>query len=207
MPTFRRDSTLPLLLLSLGLALSTISVVLPPVVANNWYGTTGNGSPSSCSGGNRADANPHSVYFARYNSEIFYSVNVAMREIANETAVAPQVSSSQNSSTDIIVIGRHYDDYCGRDWAASGTSGGTFGLTTCNGANPSGRCGQHETRYNLNAMDDLGVAFDNWLVTHEQGHALGLKHRNSELGAMTGLSSGVYEFTSHDKAHVNGAAW
>lgn len=81
-------------------------------------------------------------------------------------------------------------------------------MTTCNGANqPSGRCGQHEVRLNINATERRGYSFDMWLVAHEHGHAIGLKHRNDAIGVMTYANTGSWQFTQHDKDHINGASW
>ncbi|KAA1417017.1 hypothetical protein F0U44_17720 [Nocardioides humilatus] len=191
----------------LGATLVVPGTWAAPADANNWFGATGFGYMSSCGSNNRADANPHTIYFESYSYDTFYSTNYVMADVIQPTDVDPQLVTDRTSATDVIIISKHYVDYCNKDWASSGTSGGVLGLTTCNGANASGRCGQHEVRYNLNAVDDLGSRFADWLAAHENGHAIGLAHRDTELGAMTSTPSGQDDYTSHDKAHINAAAW
>lgn len=156
--------------------------------------------------GNRADANPHTIFLPSTTSDIYSAHIDVIKQVIAPTAVNPEIASSQDGATDVIVISRRYLDYCAVPWEQPDGSGTVAGLTTCNGANePSGRCGQHEVRLNINSTERRG--FDLWLVAHEHGHAIGLRHRNSEIGVMTYANSGSWQFTSHDKNHINTAGW
>ncbi|MFS3129273.1 matrixin family metalloprotease [Nocardioides sp. Bht2] len=134
---------------------------------------------------------------------------IALRDAISppHTVIQPQIVSSKNSDTDVLLIANHYSTYCQKPWAQSLGAGGFYGLTTCNGSNASGRCSQHEVRLNKHGTDSGGSGLNLYLIVHEMGHAIGLDHRNAEVGVMTSNNTGKYKFTSHDKAHVNGASW
>lgn len=110
-------------------------------------------------------------------------------------------------STDVVVRDRYYEDYCGLDWASSSTSSGVIGFTTCNHITSGLSCGSGDVRYNNNWTVDVSTTPRRGLACHENGHAVGLKHRapsSGELGCMTPGPSGEADFTSHDIAHING---
>lgn len=103
------------------LVVGLLSVVLEaaPANATNWWGATSAGYPSSCGSGNRADANPHTIYLSSYTSDIYSAHIDVIGDVISPTAVNPKVVTSRDDATDVIVISRRYVDYCDYAWEQS----------------------------------------------------------------------------------------
>jgi hypothetical protein len=180
-----------------------------PAQATNWFGNTG--AYGSCGNGNQADGNPLTFYY----SDLTFHMETAMEAVRVDQVGPTHVTTSSPSSsltvyTDVVAFDANYVDYCNQDWATSSTDQGVVGYTTCHAPSPSDKCEQHSVRFNNRVTSDTGTLFHKFLACHETGHALGLQHRtpaSGELGCMpTGGSTGEWDYTDHDIAHIN-AAW
>lgn len=191
------------------LACLTFIIALLPLQtaeATNWFGPTG--KYGRCDGGNRADNATHDFYYSELTSKVAAATTWVRENEIDPTDMTTSRVSSYNNYTDVLMIDQYYDDYCGIDWVRSRLDGGTVGLTTCNAITSIDRCEQSDVRISNRYTEDDATATQirGW-VCHENGHAIGLKHRDPETNSFGCMSTppAAPGFTSHDLVHINAA--
>lgn len=167
--------------------------------ATNWFGRSGY---TGCNGGNQADNNNHSSFRSNLTSALSVNMNWAdTNVISGYTNINFSYPSAVDSFTDLVSYDQDYTTYCGFAWHGSG--GGTVGLTQCISLSPSNACEQHHNRYDISYTSTASDLNIRKLVVHEEGHSLGLKHRDAETGPMKTIfpPDGLY-YNAHDRAHI-----
>jgi hypothetical protein len=77
------------------------------------------------------------------------------------------------------------------------------GGTACYTVTANGRCNQQVVRISTFYFDGHGDPGDRWVVCHEVGHAIGLRHRNVAGRMRDGVDGSDRVYTPHDLGHIN----
>lgn len=181
----------------------TITAASDKANATNYSGTTGE---MGCSSFNEADNATHTYRYVDIEQSTLDSTVWARANVLDPTDVNTQYDNFLDSLTDVVVRDQQYDTYCGYTWYnPSIGQGGTIGLAVCDSVVSPGanwKCEQHTVRINLWYTASAGLFDRRSLACHENGHTLGLKHRDG--GCMkTDAPHDTTNFATHDRDHVN----
>lgn len=190
--------------LSFGLVVALIWLVpLSVARATNFSGITG---ATGCTALNQADNASHSYQYIDLSSYMDSATDYARANAIDPTDVNTVIDGTPDALTDVLVRDRYYDDYCGYNWWTA-SAGGVIGLATCDSLSPTSRCEQHTVRYSNVWGDGASTSHRRWLSCHENGHSLGLTHRDAFDSCMTPspLPTIVVLYSGHDIAHLNAA--
>ncbi|NUT35544.1 MAG: hypothetical protein HOV79_21030 [Hamadaea sp.] len=185
-------------------AMSAMTIVLLgpalPANATNYSGTTGD---TGCTGLNEADNGSHYFHYVDLSDHMTNATDWARTNNINPTDVNTYYDSTLDNLTDVVVRDQHYVDYCGKDWMQVPGDGGVVGAAFCDRLNSADECEQHTVRYNLNFTGGTSTDNRRGLACHEQGHALGLAHRDGSCMEQ-GYPKPTLNYSSHDRDHLNG---
>lgn len=167
--------------------------------ASNWgFSSTGTGCiPDDAT---LADSKNHLYWYELLGSQMTTAQNAANATL--NTSVSTVFDSSNNYYTDVVVYDQNYTTFCDYDWDAT-CDDNLWGLTTCVWLNAVGRCERHEVRYDTSDTAGFSSTQREGLACHENGHSVGLEHRNSESGCMYAFNLYLRTFTSHDRSHMS----
>jgi hypothetical protein len=189
----------------------SVGLVFAPVAnAGNWFGNSGY-SAVCATWGNMTDNKD--VYFSYIDpsADLSQATNWVRSNLLNPTSLDTFYVSDPTDATDVIMRDRYYTDWCedtlGVQWTTNGVTG-LMGFAACYRTTGGGRCDQQVVRISNHWFDNRGDAGDRWLVCHEVGHAIGLRHRDTGQGCMLNTGEvGSREYTDHDRSqHIN-ASW
>jgi hypothetical protein len=77
---------------------------------------------------------------------------------------------------------------------------------TTSGSHPNMSCFGQDMHFNLSRTEFYDTQAERrFVVCHELGHTMGLKHRQSESGCMQQGNLTINQYTPHDIAHLNAA--
>lgn len=190
---------------TLLLIVATLMTISAPANAN-WWGITH--YYDTCGAwGNITDDKNVSFHYADASAELRAATNVVRTELLDPTDLNTSYDQVQNVNTDVVMVDRYYTDWCEDSMQAQWTTDGVFGirgLTACYSTISIGRCNQAVVRISNTHLDVHNGAGDRFLVCHEVGHAVGLRHRSAVNGCMrqnVDISDRVY--TPHDSGHIN----
>jgi len=171
--------------------------------ATNFSGITG---ATGCTALNQADNASHSYQYIDLSSYMDSATDYARANAIDPTDVNTVIDGTPDALTDVLVRDRYYDDYCGYNWWTA-SAGGVIGLATCDSLSPTSRCEPHTVRYSNVWGDGASTSHRRWLSCHENGHSLGLTHRDAFDSCMTPspLPTIVVLYSGHDIAHLNAA--
>lgn len=187
-------------LLALLLLVTILAAV--PAGATNWYGVT---ARTGCDSPNQAENREHTFIYESLAAETanamgWVRVHRMNPTVVNTVLLAP---SDYNTSVDVIVRDRFYDDYCGYYWYRPGRINTIIGLVTCDYRRVYGACDQHSLRVTNYYMDPVGDAERRSLMCHEGGHTLGLGHRlGGSCVSQNAITTNTY--SAHDIGHLAG---
>ncbi len=146
-----------------------------------------------------ADGGTHYFHYVSLNSAVQDAVVWSRTYNYNPTDANTAYDSTLDSATDVVVRNQDYTTYCGYSWHSSG---GTWGLTTCNSLSGF-KCEQHTVRFDLSYFNVVSRSAERGLACHEIGHSLGLEHRDTETGCMERYGTYPTYLTTHDESHLN----
>lgn len=130
---------------------------------------------------NLADNSDHTFAFDNVTDEMKNATNWVRTEILNPTVLFTSVVQ-ETSNTHVVTYDRQYTGFCGYDWWEPSSHNGIIGIATCASLTGTGICQRHEIRYNTAWTNLVSVSSRRALACHENGHAVGIKHR--EAGCM-----------------------
>lgn len=162
---------------------------------------------TGCDDLNQADNKTHNFEYIDLNSDNTAATEWVRKNVIDPTIINTSIDATPDALTDVNVLDRYYIDYCGYNWYTS-NSGGVIGSTKCDLLSPTNRCDRHSVRYTNNWTDIASTTGRRWLACHENGHALGLKHRNENAdGCMSpsyvNASTSTVAFSLHDQGHLS----
>lgn len=183
------------------LMLVALAIGSPSALATNFSGASGG---TGCSANNMQDNSTMSYFRSSLTTGMYNAVAYTLNNqvIPTDIALAAEQGSA-DGNTDVVYFDDDYSNYCNLDWHGSG--GGVLGLAECVSLSGS-KCQRFDVRFDTSWTDsqtdnDLRV-----LSCHETGHTLGLLHRDNsgtENGCMPATFQSLFNYSSHDVAHVN----
>lgn len=201
--------------IALCVGIVAISAFLVAPASANWFGPTGVARSVNevykCGGGNITDDKDVSFYYDPVTPADVRGVSNWVRtDLLNPTALDTSLQSTPNNDTDVYLIAQNYTDWCeaelGIQWTTNGTTG-LHGVTNCEVKDSSTpRCAKANVRLSTLFFGAHDAPGDRWLVCHEVGHAIGLRHRQLSSSCMATCSTHPPFYTTHDIAHFN-ANW
>ncbi|MDX2342331.1 MAG: hypothetical protein QNL12_00650, partial [Acidimicrobiia bacterium] len=165
------------MLLVAGALLVALVVVqltaVPPVAANNWYGSTGN---TGC-GGNMQDSTTMTYYRESLGTSWYNAVAYAINNAVIPTDVLMAAESTSHGSTvDVVLQDANYTGtWCGYTWHSGGS---LIGYTNCQSLTGSD-CNHFHIYSDTSWMTSQTTTRLRNHACHELGHSLGLIHPTS----------------------------
>lgn len=189
---------------ALVLSIGSMLLAATPASATNFSGITG---LTGCDDLNQADNATHTFNYISLGADNTAATDWVRSNVINPTVINTSIDSTPDELTDVNVIDKRYVDYCGYNWYTP-SGGGVIGAAKCDLLSPTNRCDRHTVRYTNTWTDTASTTGRRWLACHENGHALGLKHRNENAdGCMSpsyvNAATSTVAYSLHDKAHLS----
>jgi hypothetical protein len=182
--------------------------------AANWKGPQGaggggGGGAGACLHGTITQDKTVSFFNVDPSSDLSNASSYVRNTTLSGTALTRTYASNQTTTVDILLGDQYYDSFCEATLGVQWTTDGVYGLrgmTSCDYLDGN-RCDQGVVRVSNYFFDAHGNAGDRWIVCHEVGHAIGLKHRDAAAGCMyNSADTSTVGYTTHDKDHFS-ANW
>jgi hypothetical protein len=199
-------------LVALGVLAIALFAAPVPAQASNWAGATG---LTGCGALNKTENSATAVSFPSVSSAVRTAATSANTYITSASDVAMSTTTS-TVYDDIRVFDAYYLQLCGLptaygNYTANGVWAGVIGMANCMAAHSSSSsfypaCDRHYVYIDQSVNEELTAAKRKYLLVHEFGHALGLKHRTTTASVMyedPTVSAATYD--SHDIGHLNAA--
>lgn len=199
------------ILLSCVLQVVWVAYVISPSEAN-WFAPSGRARSVNevyaCGGGNITDDKDVSFAFDPDHmiDETRNAVNWTRNNLLEGpgTGLTTNVVANPGAHIDVYVIARAYTDWCEDVLGVQWTTDGIYGLLALQNcetkSTDNARCDKANTRFSTLFFGAWAATSERWLVCHEVGHAIGLKHRNVG-GCMENCGVSSPEYKSHDVNH------
>ena len=204
------------LIVAMGLIAAMGLIITGPSAHANWFGPTGQARSVDydrykCAAHNITDNKNVSFGAAEGNRpDADQAMTWVRNNLLNPTALDTSYVADPGPKIDVYVITKDYDDYClvgtGLRWTKDGRYG-VFGLTNCDTkVATNNRCDKQTVRLAEKYLDVHGDRGDRWLMCHEVGHAIGLRHRKVAGCMNVCVEVDTPAYTPHDINHFN-ADW
>lgn len=191
--------------IALAATVLPVAVYAAPAHAN-WFGATG--LSGACSSANITDNKSVTFVWIDLQTDVHDAAGYTRTQLLDPTDLDTSVVDTQTDQTDVVVLDRYYTDYCeaelGVQWTTDAHTG-LFGLESCGhlGANTGDRCGQASVRVSNVYTDYHSDPSDRYLLCHEIGHAIGLRHRHASGCMENCAEASAASYTQHDIDHFN----
>jgi hypothetical protein len=171
-------------------ALSSGATLWGGAAQANWFAATGagGGGNTQCAGGTITDDKNVDFFYIEPSADMTLAGAYVRNTLLDPTAINTSYTSPENNHIDVLTRDRYYTDFCEAYYGAQWTTDGVYGVrgaTSCDYLSGN-RCDQADVRISTYYFDVHGQQGDRWILCHEVGHAIGLRHRNNEPPSGTG---------------------